>query len=163
MAPQPAPDSEVRTRILKRYDETIKYYWRQGTSNRRRYKWMRYLTVILGASVTLISSMSSSNFVTGAWVTVFAIATPVLAALTAILAGIGQSFQWGPAWADMTITATRLQRERDRLQELPANEIDGVKEVAILDDLVNNETQNFFQRIFGAGGSPKDPPPASSK
>ena len=39
--------------------------------------------------------------------------TPLLAAGLAIVGGVSQTFQWGAAWSDMTMTATRLQKEQD--------------------------------------------------
>jgi hypothetical protein len=157
MSPQPAMiSSENQDRILKRYNEAIQYYWTAGKSNRKSFKLTRYLTVLLGALVTLVASLSSSQYLNKTWAAVFAILTPVLAALTAIVAGISQSFQWGAAWSDMAITATRLEGERDRVQAMKPDDIDAVKEMGILNDLVLGETQGFFQRIFGTGGPPKE-------
>jgi hypothetical protein len=152
-----ASEFDARQLVLDRYKQRIDYYWAASTNNKRSYKTTRYLTVILGALVTLISSMSSADFVKGVkWIAVsFAILTPVFAALMAIVAGLSQGFQWGAAWSDMVITATRLEKERDRISVTPPGEIDPVKEMALLDDAVLTETQTFFQRIFGSGGPAK--------
>ncbi len=149
--------SDARQVVLRRYQECIQYYWNSSRYNKRSYKATRYLTVLLGALVTLISSLQSADFIKaskGAAVT-FAIATPLLAALMAVVGGISQAFQWGAAWSDQVITATRLEQQRDRISVLPEPEFDPVKELALLDDLVLNETQGFFQRIFGSGGPGK--------
>jgi hypothetical protein len=37
----------------------------------------------------------------------------------AIVSGITQTFQWGAAWSDMVITASRLEKERDRIAVTP--------------------------------------------
>jgi len=81
--------------------------------------------------------------------------TPLLAALLAMSGGLSQAFQWGAAWSDMVITATRLEGERDRVAVTPVAQLDLVKEIALLDNLVLTETQGFFQRIFGSGGPAK--------
>ena len=49
--------------VLGRYEKSIKYYWRASRRNKRSYKLSRILTIILGASVTLISSISSASFI----------------------------------------------------------------------------------------------------
>jgi hypothetical protein len=157
MSPQPAVGpQDQQKRILQRYDIAIAYYWKSGKANKVRFKLTRYLTVILGALVTLVASLASSSYLSKGWATTLQIATPVLAALTAIVAGISQSFQWGAAWSDSAITATRLEAERDRVQELRPEAIDPVKEMEVLNDIVLSETQGFFQRIFGSGGPQKD-------
>jgi hypothetical protein len=76
----------------------------------------------------------------------------------AIVGGISQAFQWGAAWSDQVITATRLEKERDRIAVTPANQLDPVKEMQTLDDTVLAETQGFFQRLFGSGGPMKSEP-----
>ncbi len=149
-----ANKAEAQQAVLQRYEERIQYYWSASRYNKRSYKTTRYLTILLGAVVTLISSIASADFVKashGVAVT-FAIATPILAAMLAVVGGVSQAFQWGGAWSDMVLTATRLERERDRILVTPTDEIDPVKEMATLDDLVLNETQTFFQRLFGTGG-----------
>ncbi len=148
--------------VLDRYNDRIRYYWGASKYNKRSYKATRYLMVVLGALVTLISSMSSADFVksTGWLAVTFAVLTPVLAALMAIVGGFYQAFQWGAAWSEMALTATRLEKERDRVAVTPPAQLDAVKEMAGLDDLVLTETQTFFQRLFGSGGStgaPKQP------
>ena len=73
----------------------------------------------------------------------------------AIVSGVSQAFQWGAAWSDMVITATRLEKERDRVAVTPPDQLDTIKEMALVDDLVLAETQGFFQRLFGSGGQAK--------
>ena len=96
-----------------------------------------------------MSSISSATFLSPNWKTAMAILTPVLAASMAIVSGISQAFQWGAAWSDMVITATRLEKERDRILVTPAEQIDAIKEMGMIDNLVLTETQGFFQRLFG--------------
>jgi len=154
---------EVQKLLLDRYDQRIKYYWQASQYNKRSYKVTRYLTVLLGAVVTLTASLSSADFIKNSnpLALLFALLTPLLAASMAIVGGISQAFQWGAAWSDMVITATRLEKERDRIAVTPAQQLDPVKEMGLLDDLVLSETQGFFQRLFGSGGPGKSVTPAS--
>jgi hypothetical protein len=149
--------------VLDLYDQRIAYYWKASQHNKCSYKSTRYLLIVLGAIVTLISSLSSADFIkASAILTVtFAVLTPLLAAGMAIVGGVSQAFQWGAAWSDMVITATRLEKERDRIAVTPPSQLDPVKEVAQLDDLVLTETQGFFQRLFGSGGPEKSAPKAA--
>jgi hypothetical protein len=154
-ATAPAPSTaDARKYVLDRYDKRIAYYWRSSQYNKRSYKATRYLLIVLGALVTLISSLSSADFVKASSVLAisFAVFTPLLAASMAIVGGVSQAFQWGAAWSDMVITAARLEKERDRVAVTPSSELDPIKELALLDDMVLTETQGFFQRLFGAGG-----------
>lgn len=153
--PAAALHADLLRVVLDKYEKKIEYYWKASQSNKRSYKMTRYLTIILGAVLTMIASLSAAKFITGWVATLFAVATPVLAATLAIVGGVSQAFQWGAAWSDMVITATRLERERDRLAVTPPDQVDPIKEMAILDGLVLEETQGFFQRLFGSGGPTK--------
>ena len=119
---------------------------------KRSYKTTRYLLIFLGALVTLVSSLSAAKFIQGPFAVAFAVVTPLLAASMAIVGGVSQAFQWGAAWSDMAITATRRERERDRIAVTPVCQLDSVKEMALLDDTVLAETLGFFQRLFGSCG-----------
>ena len=138
--------------VKKRYANAISYYWKASRSNKRWYKVTRSLTVILGALVTLAASLASSEFVLGSsfWSVVFAVGTPILAAILTIAAGFSQSFQWGAAWKDMVITAQQLEKERDRFLLTEPEERDYVKEVEIINDFVLEESQGFFERLLGS-------------
>jgi hypothetical protein len=149
--------------VLERYGNAVNYYWKTSRHNKRAYKLTRSLTVVLGALVTLLASLSSASFITSdpVWKTGFAIATPVLAAILTIVAGFSQAFQWGAAWRDMVLNAARLERERDRFYVTKPEERDPLKEVATLNDLVIAETETFFQRILGGskgGGKEQEAP-----
>ena len=144
------------TRLLDRYQERIQYYSKASQNNKRAYKTARYLTVVLGALVTLLASLSSAYFVRGTWLeTGFAILTPLLAAGLAIVGGFSQNFQWGAAWSDMRIAAERLETERDRISVTPPDQIDAVRELALLDAMVLDETRGFFQRLVGRIDNPR--------
>ena len=155
----PSPE-DARKYVLDKYETKIAYYWTTSRNNKRSYKSTRFLVVLLGALVTLVASLSSSSFVGKLPVIslLFAIATPVLAALLAVVAGVSQAFQWGAAWSDGVITATRLEKERDRIAVTPLNEFDPLKEIALLDETLLAETQGFFQRLLGSGGPSKSQP-----
>ncbi|MBV8843381.1 MAG: DUF4231 domain-containing protein [Bryobacterales bacterium] len=152
---QTAVSDDARKEVLVRYEAQIAYYWKTSMSNKRNYKVSRALVIIFGAVVTLFSSVSSVIKVQGGSMIALAVITPVCAALLAIIGGMSQAFQWGAAWSDSVITATRLEKERDRLKVTPADQIDPVKEMAMLDDMVLAETEGFFQRILGSGGPAK--------
>ena len=146
--------SDPKSILLERYRVCIDYYQRASRNNKRYYKLTRSLTVILGALVTLISSMASAEFIKGnAWKVVFAVGTPILAAFMAIVGGFAQSFQWGATWSDMVITSAELEKERDRISVTPAASLDAPKEMALLDDYVISETRTFFARMFGSARS----------
>ena len=136
--------------IRRRYEDSVGYYYAAARSNKRAYKWTRSLTIILSALVTLIASLSSALFITSVpfLKILFAIATPVMAAVLTIVSGFSQNFQWGAAWRDMIINGERLQKEQDRFYVMQPNERDLAKEVEFLNDLVISETQTFFQRIL---------------
>ena len=136
------------TRLLDRYQERIQYYSKASQNNKRAYKTARYLTVVLGALVTLLASLSSAYFVRGTWLeTGFAVLTPLLAAGLAIVGGFAQNFQWGAAWSDMRIAAERLEAERDRISATPPDQIDAVRELALLNKMVLDETRTFFHLV----------------
>jgi hypothetical protein len=142
--------ADALKRMLDRYQERIKYYSKASQNNKRAYKTARYLTVVLGALVTLLASLSSAYFIRGTWLeTGFDILTPLLAAGLAVVGGFSQNFQWGATWSDMRIAAERLATERDRISVTPPGQIDAVKETALLDAMVMEETKVFFQRLVG--------------
>lgn len=143
---------EMDKHINNRYVEAINYYWNASKSNKKWYKLTRSFTVILGALVTLIASLSSSNLIEStALKDYFVIGTPIIAACLTIIAGFSQSFQWGSAWQNMVLTAQLLQKEYDRyLVTIPA-ERDLVKEADILNKFLLKETESFFERMLGVG------------
>lgn len=49
----------------------------------------------------------------------------------------------------MVVTAQQLEKERDRFLLTEPGERDLTKEVALLNDLVQVETEGFFERILG--------------
>jgi hypothetical protein len=145
-----APEDEARRReyVLDRFDDSISYYWKASRYNKRAFKTTRYLTIILGAVVTLIASLASASFVKP-WATAFAVATPVLAAILSIVGGFSQTFQWGAAWQEMVLMAEGLEKERDRIRVSRSEDIDPQKELALLNELVLTESGGFFERILG--------------
>jgi hypothetical protein len=143
---------EMDKHINDRYVEAINYYWNASKSNKKWYKLTRSFTVILGALVTLIASLSSSNLIESTLLKdYFVIGTPIIAAGLTIIAGFSQSFQWGSAWQNMVLTAQLLQKEYDRyLVTIPA-ERDLVMEADILNKFLLKETESFFERMLGVG------------
>ena len=101
----------------------------------------------LGALVTLIAAtkyVESIPLLNGA----FAVATPVIAATLSIITGLSQSFQWGSTWRDLTVHAQKIAGERDRFLATNPEERDHKRELEILNGLLLNETESFFQRIL---------------
>ena len=143
--------SEMDKHIIQRYVDAIDYYWKASRSNRKWYKLTRSLTVILGALVTLIASLSSSKFIieNSSVNFVFVIGTPVIAACLTVIAGFSQSFQWGSTWQNMILTAQRLQREYDRYLVTIPSERDFSAEADLLNKFIITETEGFFERMLG--------------
>jgi hypothetical protein len=137
--------------VLERYRGAIQYYWNSSGSNKRWYKVTRYLAIVLGALVTLISALSSASFVTDTrWVKgAFGLGTPILAAALAIVGGFAQNFQWGANWREMVLTAERLEKERDRFIVTPDAQVDLASELDRPNALILGETEGFFSRILG--------------
>lgn len=141
--------------IQSRYKDAINYYWGASKSNKRWYKRTRSYTVIIGAAVTLIASLSTSEIIVdNELTTVFGLGTPILAALLTIIAGFSQSFQWGSTWQNMILTAQQLQKEYDRYLVTPINERKFSEEADKLNGFVINESTGFFERMLGIAKSP---------
>jgi len=138
--------------VENRYNNAIDYYWQASRNNKRAYKLTRSLTVILGALVTLIASLSSASFIIDKpfWDCLFKLGTPIMAASLTIITGFAQSFQWGATWQDMVLTAQTLQKERDRFLITKPEDRDLAKEVALLNDFVLVESTSFFERMLGS-------------
>jgi len=138
--------------VREQYENAIKYYWNASKANKRWYKTTRMMTVILGALVTLIASLASSEiFKSNQFlIDLFRLLTPILAFLLTVIAGFSQSFQWGRTWQNMIITAQNLQKEYDMYVVSPDEKKDYEKEVEKLNSFVINESKNFFERVLGS-------------
>ncbi|MCP4360846.1 MAG: DUF4231 domain-containing protein [Chloroflexi bacterium] len=138
--------------VLCRYNKSIKYYWRSSRRNKQYYKITQGTILVLGALITFISSISiatknsSYEFLDLA----FSITTPILAAILSVTAGFSQTFQWGSAWQDMVIMAEKLEKERDRFLLTPPDKREPLQEMALLNNLVIEESYSFFGRILGS-------------
>lgn len=137
--------------VEKRYKETIDWYWNASKNNKRAYKFTRGMTIILGALVTLVASISSAEFISSNlfWDRIFSIGTPLLAAFLAIIGGFSQTFQWGASWKDMVMTAQELEKDRDRFLVTKPELRNPTKELDKLNEHIIIESRSFFQRIFG--------------
>lgn len=142
------------------YKNQISYYRQKATYNKKNYKSFRSLTIILGALVTLVASLTTSRFITAwEWVEViFTIATPVIAASLTIINALSQNFQWGATWRDMSISAQRLEKERDRFLTTPVEKRNYKRELEIINEIVLQETKAFFQRVLDSEVVPTAPP-----
>lgn len=157
-APAPGDPAVNEQYILDRYKNAIDYYWKSSAINKNAYKRARTWTIILGALVTLISSMASATFIeaNNFLNTLFAVATPIIAALLTIITGFSQSFHWGATWRDMVVNASRLEMERDRFMATAHEDKNYVEELALLNSLVIQETENFFHRVLDSQTRSKD-------
>jgi Protein of unknown function (DUF4231) len=144
--------------VLDRYKSQIDYYWKTSSSNKKAYKRSRTWTITLGALVTLVSSLASATFIDSNDFlnTLFAVGTPLIAALLTIISGFSQSFHWGAAWRDMVVHASRLEKERDRFLATKAEEKNFQSELDLLNSMVIEETQSFFQRVLDSEVKPKE-------
>ncbi len=138
--------------IQQRYKKAINYYWNASRANKRWYKRTRSFTVIIGALVTLIASLTSSKIIVDFGLkTTFELGTPILAAVLTIVAGFSQSFQWGSTWQNMVLTAQYLEKEHDRYLVTPIDKRNFIEEVDKLNGFVINESKGFFERMLGIG------------
>ena len=160
MAELEQPTTVDEKYVLQQYKDKIDYYWNASRNNKAYYKRYRTWTVILGAAVTLISSISAAEFIQNSDVLriFFAILTPLLAATLTVITGLGQNFHWGATWRDMVVNATRLEMERDRFLAT-AQARDCEKELAALNSIILEETKNFFQRVLDSEVKAKDSTP----
>lgn len=144
--------------VLDKYQGAIKYYWSASNKNKKSYKSSRSLTIILGALVTLISSISTASFIQDNQTIniIFSILTPIIAAALTIIGGFTQSFHWGATWRDMIVNAERLEKERDRFLATKPEKRDLQNELEILNSIVIDETRNFFQRVLSSEVKPRD-------
>ena len=144
--------------VLERYKNQIDYYWKTSSSNKKAYKRSRTWTITLGALVTLVSSLASATFIDSNDFlnTLFAVGTPLIAALLTIISGFSQSFHWGAAWRDMVVNASRLEKERDRFLATKHEEKNFQSELDLLNSMVIEETQSFFQRVLDSEVKPKE-------
>ena len=136
--------------VLNQYKSKIDYYWKSSSSNKKAFKSYRTWTIILGSLVTLISSISAAAFIQeSTWLNIlFSVATPVIAATLTVISGLGQNFHWGATWRDMVVNATRLEKERDRFLATKKEKRDIENELNVLNSIVLEETNNFFQRVL---------------
>ena len=136
--------------VIDRYENSIKYYWSASRSNKKFYKLSRTLTIVLGALVTLISSLASASFIEDSpfWNVFFSVLTPLLAVALTMVGGFSQSFHWGATWRDMIINAERLEAAKDKFLATKEEERDLRAELDILNGLIIAETSNFFQRVL---------------
>ena len=147
----PVDNVEKKVYVLEKYAKQMQYYWTTSKRNKRAYKWMRYLTIVLGALTTLVASISSANFIINdaSLKVMFAVATPILAAFLSIVGGMSQTFQWGAAWREMVLTAEHIEREYDRIRLTEPNKLDAESDLKLLNDKVIEESEGFFSRIIG--------------
>lgn len=153
------PSTEIDEKyILDQYKSKIDYYWNASSSNKKSYKRYRSWTIFLGALVTLVSSLSTAEFIQDPpWLRIlFAVATPIIAASLTVINGLSQNFHWGSTWRDMVINATRLEKERDRFLATAKKDRDLVQELDTLNSIILEETRNFFQRVLDSEIRPSE-------
>lgn len=146
--------------VHQSYDKQIDWYWKASGSNKRSYKRYRFWTVVLGALVTLIASLTTAEVITDIEIVgkAFTILTPILAATLTIFNTLSQNFQWGATWRDMVVNATRLQREKNRFLATDVKKRNYRRELLLINNIVLEETQAFFKRILDTEAVPLENP-----
>ena len=146
--------------IHEAYNSKIEYYWRSSSANKKNFKRYRTLTIVLGALVTLVASLTTASFITAnSYLSIlFTVGTPLLAASLTIISGLSQNFQWGATWRDMVVNAQRLERERDRFLATSIPERNYLQELQVINEMVLDETQSFFQRVLDSEVIPSKSP-----
>lgn len=162
-----AADGKIRNMdkyVYDAYKNQIDYYWRKASYNKKSYKNFRFLTIFLGALVTLVASLTTSSIIaSNEWVRgVFTIGTPVIAAALTIINSLSQNFQWGATWRDMSMSGQRLEKELDRFLATPVEKRNYRRELEVMNDIVLQETHSFFQRVLNSEMTPSDTPPTET-
>lgn len=144
------PEANRNEYVLDQYRKRIGYYWLASRKNKNGYTYSRYLTIVLGSVVTLITSLSASKVIEG-WgmENILLILAPVLAAVLTIVGGFSQNFHWGSAWREMVLTALELERIYHRLRVTPEEQRDPIAEMEELHEMILAEGSNFFDRLVG--------------
>ena len=144
------PEEQRNQYVLQQYRKSMDYYWKASRANKRSYTYSRYLIIILGSMVTLITSLIASEVIEGWGLNNFLlILAPILAACLTMLGGFSQNFHWGLAWREMVLTAMELERAYHKLVITPDEQRDPVSEMEKLHELVLAEGKNFFDRLVG--------------
>lgn len=144
------PEEQRNQYVLQQYKKRIDYYWQASRANKKGYKYSRYLVIILGSLVTLITSLIASEVIKGWGLDDFLlILAPILAACLTILGGFSQNFHWGSAWREMVLTAMELERAYYKLVITPDDQRDPIGEMEQLHELILTEGKNFFDRLVG--------------
>ena len=144
------PEEQRNQYVLQQYKKRIDYYWNASRANKNGYKYSRYLIIIFGSLVTLITSLTASSVIETMGLDKFLhILAPVLAASLTILGGFSQNFHWGSAWREMVLTAMELERVYHKLRITPEEQREPVSEMEQLHDLILSEGKNFFDRLVG--------------
>lgn len=157
-APLPLDPDSTRNFVIERYTRAIEYYWNSSKRNKNAFKWTRLATIVLGSVVTLLASLTSTDLLVedSPWRAMFTVGTPVLAALLTVIGAVSQTFQWEAAWRESVMTATRLQKECDRVLVTPPAEVKADSELERLNDFILHESESFFDRVLGRSKPPVD-------
>ena len=144
--------------VLEKYQKAIDYYWDACKHNKKSYKSSRYMIIILGSTVTLLSSFSSAAFIEGSKVLdiLFSILTPLLAATLTVIGGFVQNFHWGATWRDMVMSAMNLTKARDLFLATKPEDRNLKLELDNMHNLVLQETKSFFQRVLDSQIKPTE-------
>jgi len=144
--------------VLNQYENKIYYYWRASVNNKRAYKRYRAWPIILGALVTLITTMSTAEFVQSvpSLRILFAVTSAIIAFMLTAMNGLGQNFHWGASWRSMVTNAVRLEKERDRFLATNPKNRNLKKELDLLNSIIEEETKDFFQKVLDSEVKPKE-------
>jgi len=139
------PEEQRNQYVLQQYKKHIDYYWNASRANKNGYRYTRYLIIILGSLVTLITSLTASRVIEAMGMgEILLILAPILAASLTILGGFSQNFHWGLAWREMVLTVMELERIYHKLRITPDELRDPINEIDQLHELLLAEGKNIF-------------------
>jgi len=135
--------------VLKKYREHISYNWKSGTKNKRIYQIYRILPIFLGAFLTFVTAISSTEYISSNQIlrTTFAIGTPLLVVLLTISNELFKLSGWGENWRDHITTMFQLEKALDDYLASPPTQRDQRKELEKINNIALQATKKFFKRI----------------
>jgi len=145
----PKSKKELDKYILEKYQNLIHYYWFTSGSNKRTYKRIRAYNIIIGALVTLTTTLLSVDYIQNNETlnTGLLIVSPLLAVLLTIMNGFSSGFPFAAAWRDGVVAANTLEKMRDEYIASSPKVRNPRKELGKINAVIENETKSFFKQL----------------
>lgn len=136
--------------VIQKYEDTIKGYKSAADKMEKNFKFNRYLPVILGGFISLLSTLSITSFVESLQsVRVgLALGTIILASVQAMLNELLRGQNWGDEWKRLTLHAYRIEREYYRAVATPEVQMNVKRELDLLSILVLEEKKSAIKSIL---------------